>query len=293
MENIKITDNLTFSRIIQGFWRLEDWNMNINELDYFMNSCIDRGVNVFDTAEIYSDTNCEKIMGDVFKNNQNIRKNIKLVTKTGIFKKDGFGYYDTSYKRVIQSCKESLKRLNTDYIDLYLIHREDPCIDHYETATALKDLKKEGLVREVGVSNFDPFKFDALNHAMDGQLVTNQIEVSPICFEHFSSGMIDFLQKHKIKPMVWSPLAGGKIFSSNEEKYKKVLEKINVLAEKYSTTASTIIYAWILYHPVKFMPINGSGKLERLDMAIKALEIKLEHYEWYQIYCASGDMVLR
>jgi predicted oxidoreductase len=86
----------------------------------------------------------------------------------------------------MQSCKESLIRLGTDHIDLYLIHREDPCFDPWETARALKDLKKSGMVLEVGVSNFDPFKFDALNQAIEGELVTNQIEWNPVCFEHFN-----------------------------------------------------------------------------------------------------------
>ena len=177
--------------------------------------------------------------------------------------------------------------------DLYLIHREDPCFNPWETARALKDLKKEGLVKEVGVSNFDPFKFDALNKAMEGGLVTNQIEWNPVCFEHFNSGMMDYLTARRIHPMIWSPLAGGRLFRTGDEHCEKAMEKIREIAKRHGEEPETIVYAWLMYHPAGAMPISGSNKLARLDLAVRALEVKLEHYEWYEIYAASGQQVLR
>lgn len=297
MKRIKLSDELSLTSVVQGFWRLEDWKWTAKELAEFMNACIDKGVTSFDTAEIYSATLCEKLMGEAFAEDKSIRGRIQLVSKTGIFQqKIGdkiFGYYNTSYDRVVQSCKESLQRLQTDYLDLYLIHREDPCFDPWETARALKDLKKEGLVREVGVSNFDPFKFDALNRAMDGELVTNQIEWNPVCFEHFNSGMIDYLTVRRIHPMIWSPLAGGRLFKGGDALCGKAMEKITEIAERHGEAPETIIYAWLMYHPVGAVPISGSNKIERLDRAIKALDVKLEHHEWYEIYVASGQQILR
>ena len=293
MEMIKLSEQLSFSALIQGFWRLDSWNLETAELVNFMNGCIDRGVTTFDTAEIYADTLCETLMGNAFEKDPSLRNRIQLVTKTGIFKEDGFGYYDTRYKRVKQSCEESLKRLHTDYVDLYLIHREDPCIDFNETARALLELKQEGKVREIGVSNFDPYKFNALNEKVNGQLVTNQIEWNPVCFEHFNSGMIDTLTAAGIHPMIWSPLAGGKLFKEEDEACRKAMAVIRRIADKHNADPSTIIYAWIMYHPVGAIPISGSGNLERLDLAIKALDVKLSHYEWYQIYAASGQQVIR
>lgn len=297
MEYLKITNQLSLSRISQGYWRLDGWNFTTKQLIAHMQACIDRGVTTFDTAEIYGSTLCETLMGDAFRHDKSLRKKIQLVTKTGIFQSEinnsTFTYYDTSYDRIINSCKESLKRLGTDYVDLYLIHREDPCFDPWETARALKDLKKDGLVLEVGVSNFDPYKFDALNQAINGELVTNQIEWNPVCFEHFDSGMIDYLCQHKIHPMIWSPLAGGKVFTQNEGIYKDAMVKIKEIAQRHSVEPAVIIYAWILYHPVGAMPIVGSSKIERLDSALKALDVKLEHHEWYEIYIASQQQVLR
>lgn len=293
MKTVKLSEQLSLSAVVQGFWRLDGWNFSADELAVFMNACIERGVTTFDTAEIYADTLCETLMGAAFEADKTIRNRIQLVSKTGIFKKDGFGYYNTTYDRVIQSCKKSLQRLHTDYLDLYLIHREDPCLDPWETARALKDLKKEGLICEAGVSNFDPFKFDAINKAMDGTLVTNQIEWNPVCFEHFDSGMIDYLTVNKIHPMIWSPLAGGRLFKDGDELCAKAMAKIREIADRHGEEPETIIYAWLMYHPVGAIPLSGSNKLVRLDLALKALNVKLEHYEWYEIYTASGTQVLR
>lgn len=293
MKKISLTDKLSLSAIVQGFWRLDGWKCSASALADFMNACIDRGVTTFDTAEIYADTLCETLMGEAFAKDKTIRDRIELVSKTGIFKREGRGYYHTGYDRVVQSCKESLKRLNTDRLDLYLIHREDPCLDPWETARALQDLKAQGLILEAGVSNFDPFKFDALHMAMGGTLVTNQIEWNPVCFEHFNSGMMDYLTARRIHPMLWSPLAGGRLFQEGDSICRRAMEKIEAIAGRHGVAPETIIYAWLMYHPVGAVPISGSNKLSRLDLAIQALDVKLEHHEWYEIYTASGQQVLR
>ena len=297
MKTVSLSEGLSLSAIVQGFWRLGDWKWTTGELVRFMNACIDRGVTSFDTAEIYSDTLCETRMGEAFCADKSIRGKIQLVSKTGIFREPVNGklffHYNTTYDRVVRSCKESLQRLKTDHLDLYLIHREDPCFDPWETARALKDLKREGLVREIGVSNFDPFKFDALNRAAGGELVTNQIEWNPVCFEHFESGMMDYLTVNRIHPMIWSPLAGGRLFRGGDALCEKAMEKIREIAARHGEAPETIIYAWLLYHPVGAVPLSGSNKLERLDLAVRALDVKLEHYEWYEIYTASGQQILR
>lgn len=297
MNRVALSERLSLSAIVQGFWRLADWNLTAAELAEFMRACIARGVTSFDTAEVYANTRCETLLGDALRSDPSLRAQIELVTKTGIFKTERAGrtlvYYDTSYERVIRSCKESLRRLGVDAIDLYLIHREDPCLDVWETGRALLDLKKEGLVREIGVSNFDPHKFCALQKAVDGALVTNQIEWNPLCFEHFDSGMIDLLTAERIHPMVWSPLAGGRLFRGDDEGCARVKEKIDEIAARHGVAPATVVYAWILYHPAGAVPISGSGKLERLDCAIQALTLRLERSEWYEIYTASGQQRLR
>ncbi len=125
MKTVKLSERLSLSAVVQGFWRLEDWKWTSKELAQFMNACIDRGITSFDTAEIYSSTLCEKLMGDAFSEDTSIRGRIQLISKTGIFQEkvngETFGYYNTSYERVMQSCKESLQRLRTDYLDARVI----------------------------------------------------------------------------------------------------------------------------------------------------------------------------
>lgn len=297
MEKIKISNRLSLSRIVQGFWRLTDWNYTTDELIRFMHTCIDMGITTFDTAEIYGRTVCEALMGNAFRKDPVLIKRIELVTKTGIFEKqingEKIGYYNTRYSRVIQSCKESISRLGIDKIDLYLIHREDPCFDPWDTGRALEELQKAGLVLEIGVSNFDPFKFEALNTAVNGKLSTNQIEWNPICFEHFNSGMIDYLVMKKLHPMIWSPLAGGKLFDNSCQRSLNVMKKVTEIAERHNASIESILYAWILYHPVGAIPISGSRNVERIRRAVKGLDIKLDHTEWYELYTASGQQTLR
>ena len=297
MECVELSKEMIFSRIIQGFWRLVEWNMTSEELVRFMEQCIDLGVTTFDTAEIYSNGECERLMGEAFRKAPYLRNKVQIVSKTGIFKTERngklMGYYDTRYEHIIRSCKESLSRLNCDYLDLYLIHREDPCIDHYEVGRAFQDLIAQGYVRGVGVSNFDPFKFDALQHATGHLLCTNQIEVNPLCFDHFNSGMMDLLVKEKIHPMIWSPLCGGRIFTSQEEYAMSLRKTLAEIAERHTVGIDSIVYAWLLYHPVKALPISGSRNIARLKNAVRGMEVHLTHNEWYEIYTASGYQVLR
>jgi predicted oxidoreductase len=298
MEYIRINEQVTFSRIIQGMWRIASWHFDVDQLIAFMEGCIRLGVTTFDTAEIYGNYEGEAMIGEALKKKPELRGQIQIVTKTGINMASSkrpytIGHYDTRYDKIVSSCLSSIEKLHCGYIDVYLIHREDPLIDHHEVARALNYLQEKGYIKAYGVSNFDPFKMDALMYATGNKLVTNQIELNPVCFEHFQSGMIDYLGKYSIPPMIWSPLAGGRLFTSDEEKYKKVRNKLEEIAKRHNENAETIAYAWLLYHPVKMMPISGSSRLDRLEMAVHALDVRLTHEEWYEIYLASGENILR
>ena len=291
MQTVQITKDLSFSRIIQGLWRVTDWNLTTQELTEFLNACIDRGVNTFDTADIYGGGECEVQVGKALKNIP--RNSYKIVSKGGICLSDHGNFYNTSYDYLVNACRSSVQKLNCGYLDLYLIHREDPLINHEEAARALLRLKADGLIREAGVSNFDPYKFRALNRYMGGTLRMNQIEWNPCCFEHFQSGMMDMLQEEHIHPMIWSPLCGGRLFTGEEPCYVKARKVLEEMAEEKGTCVNTLVYAWILRHPVGAMPLVGSGKLARLDEAIAALDVELTQEEWFKIYTASGQMILR
>ena len=298
MQIVEISPSVKFSRIVQGLWRLTggfpgDWHMSAEDLEDFLGKRFELGVTTLDSAGVYGAGKCEVELGKALRGFK--RDRYQIVTKAGIRinRQDRFFYYDTTYEWITDKCKESIEKLGCDYIDLFLIHREDPMIDHYEVARAFADLKKEGLIKEAGVSNFDPFKFNALNKVMEGTLRTNQIELHPCCFEHFNTGMIDILQSGKIRPMIWSPLAGGRIATSESEEFKKVRAVCDRLAKKYGVSLNTIIYAWLLNHPVGALPLVGSNKLERLEEAISALDLRLEQEDWYRIYTASQQQKIR
>ena len=298
METTALSSEVTVSRIIQGFWRLHSWNWTPQELHDFMVQAIELGVTTFDTAEIYGNYTAETQLGEVLKLDPSLRSKIQIITKTGINKPHPdrpytFKHYETSYDKIIFSCNESLKKLNTSHIDVYLIHREDPFFDHHEADLAFKQLKAEGKIKTYGVCNYDPVKFSAFHKVSNQALVTNQIEVSPLEFEHFNSGMMDLLQAEKIHPMFWSPLAGGSIFTSEEPSIVALRTVLTRIASTHYVDLDTIVYAWLLMHPVKGLVISGSQKIPRLQNAIAGLSIKLSLEEWYDIYLASGQQVLR
>lgn len=298
MKTIKLNSEVSLSAITQGMWRLTSWNLSTDELVQFMNNCIELGVTSFDTAELYGDYHCEEEMGKAIKANPKLRSKIQIITKTGINKpKENNSYtmahYETRYEKIMSSCQKSLENLNTDYINLFLIHREDPMLDIQEVAKAFKELLEKGMVKAVGVSNFNPRQFSALQKACGGVLVCNQIEVSPLQFEHFNNDNMFYLQEEGVHPMYWSPLAGGQIFTSDSKEASSLRNVLEELAKKYQCEVDTLVYAWLLKHPVNGIAISGSSKIDRLKNAIKGSELELEHEDWYRIYTASHQQILR
>ncbi len=233
------------------------------------------------------------MFGNVLRENPSLRKKIQVVTKCGIklisqkFPEHKLHCYDTSKAHIIKSAENSLRNLSTDYIDLLLIHRPDPLMRADDTAEAFYDLKKSGKVLHFGVSNFLPTQFNLLQSRLDFPLITNQIEVSVLNTDHFDNGNIDFLQEKRISPMVWSPFAGGRIFWENSEQANRVRNALNEIANKYQVGIDAAATAWLLVHPVNFIVVLGSGKIDRIKSALKGLEIKLTREEWFKIWIAS------
>lgn len=282
---------LQISRVVQGMMRLNTWNYSENELTDFILKAIYMGVTTFDHADIYGNGTCESIFGNILKKHPEIRKKIQLITKCGIIRKNENNrvkYYDTSKKHILESVENSLKKLHTKYIDLLLIHRPDPFMRPDEIAEAFYELHKKGKVLHFGVSNFTVQQFKTLQEYLNFPLITNQIEISPYNLEHFENENIYFLLQKKINPIAWSPLAGGKIFDSSNEKSKRILNALKKVAKDFGINSiDKIVYAWLLNHPVGIIPISGSGKIERLANAVDAINIKLSREQWFIIYEAA------
>lgn len=294
MERVHLTEELSFSRIIHGLWRLGEWNYTDEQLLSLIEKCLDMGISTFDHADIYGNYGNEELFGRALSLKPIIRQRMEIVTKFGIKLVSSkrpdheIKYYDTSKEHIIKSVENSLSNLQTDYIDVLLIHRPDPAMDPMEVAEAFTSLKEQGKVNHFGVSNFTPTQFDMLSSYLSFPLVTNQVEVSVNHLNAFQDGTIEHLLQKRIAPMAWSPLAGGKIFSNSDERFARIRKALMEVGEELSISENDkIMYAWLLNHPSRIMPIVGSGKWDRIKAAAESLNIKLTRQQWFKIWIAS------
>jgi predicted oxidoreductase len=293
-KRVQLSNELELSRIIHGEMRLLEWGLNDQELLSFIKECIDVGVTSFDHADIYGSYGCERKFGEALKLDPSLRDDIEIITKCGIktlsdkFPNRTIGHYDYSYEHIIKSAENSLKNLSTDHIDLFLLHRPAPFFNPQEVAKAFNDLESSGKVKHFGVSNFTPIQFDSLQSQIDHKLVTNQVEISPSHLEHFDNGNIDFFSKMEIKPMAWSPLSRGSIFNPKDEKGHRLANTLQTIADELNLELiDSVIYSWLLKHPSEMLPIVGSGKLDRIKIAVEAEQIDMDLEQWYRIWVAS------
>ena len=292
MKYVKLSDTLKISRIVAGFMRTASTETKGEKLLSFIEQCIDMGITTFDHADIYGPYECETIFGQALSKKSDLRKKIQLITKCNIVlanaSENKIYHYNTSKLHIISSLENSLKNLNTDYIDLLLIHRQDPLMNPCEVAEAFDKLYKEGKVKNFGVSNFSPSNFNMLASFLNLPLVTNQIELSAVNPQAFFDGSTDNALEKRIPLMAWSPLGGGSILNPNSKdspKLRNALEKI--ASENNIDSIDKIMYAFLLKHPAKICPITGSMKITRIRNAVESLDINLTRKQWFAILEAS------
>ena len=299
MHAINHTGDLRLSRIVHGQMRMSRWNMSARQLSELMEELIGLGVTTFDHADIYGNYSCEAILGEVLNLKRDLRNKIEIITKCGIklvsdkFPGRKVKHYDYSYDHIVASVNNSLSNLRTGHIDLLLLHRPAPFFDPEAVARAFSTLKRDGKVLHFGVSNFTPGQFEMLNSYTEDPLVTNQVEISPHCLEHFDNGNMDFFLKEKIIPMAWSPLAGGRILNPHDEKGSRILIALKEVAEELNISpVDKVIYAWLLNHPAAIHPVVGSGRIERVKYAVEAMDIDMSPEQWYKIFIAASGKEL-
>jgi len=274
MKKVSLAADLSLSRIVQGHWRLMEWNYSPQELLTLTKKSIELGITSYDHADIYGNYECEKAFGKAIALDKSIRNDMEIISKCGIrltsdkFPERNLKYYDYSSEYIIWSVENSLKNLQTEYLDVLLLHRPAPLFDPSEVAKAFSQLKQQGKVNHFGVSNFSKGQFELLQSVVAEPLVTNQIEISPYCLDAFHDDSLTFYQKNKIHPMAWSPLAGGQLFSPTNAKGTRILNSLQKVAEAHNTdNIDSIIYAWILKHPACIIPVIGTGKFDRIQNA--------------------------
>lgn len=291
MDRISLSADLDLSRIVYGLWRLgDDADTSVDHVRNKIAACLDQGITSMDNADIYGGYMVEEILGAAMT--PELRKKIEIVTKCDIVAPAGryegapVKYYDTSRAHIMASVDHSLRLMKIDEIDLLLIHRPDPLMDHHETGAALDDLVASGKVRAVGVSNFRPWDWDLLQSGMQTPLVTNQIELSLAANDAFVNGDVARHQMDEVPLMAWSPLAGGALFSDDAAHTALRAELANVAGEHGSDPA-TIAVAWLLAHPARIMPVMGTNTIDRIKKLSAALDIQMDRVTWYRLYTAA------
>lgn len=302
MKSINIVDfDLQPSEISLGCMRIS--TMSNEDISNLIHTALDEGVNFFDHADIYGGGQSEAKFAEAIGMSPQLRDKMILQTKCGIRK----GAFDFSKAHILDAVDGSLKRLQTDYVDVLLLHRPDALVEPEEVAEAFTILQESGKVKYFGVSNQNPMQIELLKKYVKQRIIFNQLQFSITNTGMVDAGLnvnmeidvsidrdgsiLDYCRLHDITIQPWSPFQYGffdGVFLDNE-KFPELNQTIDELAEKYNVTNSAIAIAWILRHPARMQPIVGTTNASRLKAICKASDIRLTREEWYQIYLAAGN----
>ena len=290
MERVALSDKLEFSRLIYGMWRLaEDSDTSAKHVEAKIQACLDQGITTFDQADIYGGYTAETVLGAALKANRSLAKQMEIVTKCDILVDAGrhsgtrVKHYDTSREHIHASVDASLSEMGIEHIDLLLVHRPDPFMDHHVTGAALDELVASSKVGSIGVSNFRPWDWELLQSAMKNQLVTNQIEISLKEIAPFTNGDLAFHQRHGHRLMAWSPLGGGALMGGNSA----VATVMDRLAAQTGVDRAAVAVAFLLAHPAGILPVLGTNNLSRIATISDALKVRLDRQDWFELYEAA------
>lgn len=277
---------------------------SVKEVRGLIDTAVDCGINFFDHADIYAGGEAERIFGQAV--DAGLREKIFIQTKCAI--RPGI-CYDFSKKHILESVDKSLARLNTDYIDILLLHRPDTLMEPEEVAEAFDILERAGKVRYFGVSNQNAMQIELLNHYCGKKILIDQLQFSIAHCDIIDSGInvnvhndaganrdgsvLEYCRLKDITIQAWSPFQYG-MFEGvflNSDKYPELNRLIGELAEKYQVTGNAIAVAWILRHPAGIQTIVGSTSRERIQGICRASDVRLTREEWYALYMAAGKQL--
>ena len=282
----------SLSRIVAGAWRMDSWQFSVADRVRWIEGCLELGITTFDHADIYGGYGVEALFGEALAAAPQLRERMQIVTKCGIRMvsparpEHRLGHYDTSAAHVERSVDHSLAALRTDHLDVLLIHRPDALMDADALAECFGRLRTAGKVLHFGVSNFTPSQFALLNRRIG--LVTNQIEASPLHVAPFYDGTLDQAQDLGVAPMIWSALAGGRLFTGQDEAARRVRGVLERLAGERGVSVTTLVYAWLLRHPARLIPLTGSRRIDAMREAVAALDVEIDAQAWYEIWVAGN-----
>ncbi|MBK7456155.1 MAG: aldo/keto reductase [Anaerolineales bacterium] len=302
MNKVKIAKcDLDASEIALGCMRIVD--MTNQEIATLVHTALDEGINFFDHADIYGGGQSETKFAEALKMNASLREKIILQSKCGIRQ----GSFDFSKGHILKAVDGILKRLQTDHIDILLLHRPDALVEPEEVAEAFTILEDSGKVRYFGVSNQNPMQIELLSKFVKQPLVINQLQLSITNTGMIDAGInvnmkidssfdrdgsiLDYCRLKEITIQPWSPFQYGFFEGAflNNEKFPELNLKINEIASLRGVTNTAIAIAWLLRHPARMQPIVGTTNPGRVKDVCKASDVKLTREEWYAIYLAAGN----
>ena len=283
--------SVQLSPIIAGVmnWGVWDKNLNTNEFTHLINLFIENGITTFDHADIYGGYTTEDSFGKALSGSKIDRKKIQLITKCGIQyisenrPNNSIKHYEYSKDYIIWSAENSLKNLQTDYLDVFLLHRPSPLMQADEIAEAVSKLKADGKILSFGVSNFTSSQTELLRQKTDVSF--NQVQFSATHHEAMLDGSFDYMQIHNIKPMAWNPL--GTVFRENTDQTFRLRQLLAKLVEKYHIGSDIILLAWIMQHPAGISPVAGTVNSGRIQQLMKAKSLVLDKQDWFAIWTES------
>lgn len=293
------------NKIILGCMRLA--SKSHEEAKVIIQTALDAGIHVFDHADIYGRGESERVFAKAISDLGVKREDIILQSKVSI--RPELGIYDLSYEHIIESVDKILERLDTDYLDVLLLHRPDALMEPQEIAKAFDLLHREGKVKSFGVSNFNNYQIELLNHYLNFPIAYNQVQFgllhSVLVDEGINvnlnakeahvraGGILEYSMIHNIKLQAWSPFQHGFIagpFIDNPD-YEAVNNALETVAQKYEVSKTTIAAAWILRHPANIQVVSGSMTPSRIIEVAKAQDIYLSRQEWYTLYKSTGKLL--
>ena len=280
-----------YSKIIAGTMTWGIWGGSLSKLEVIkrIDHCINNSITTFDHADIYGDYTTEKKFGDAFKETGVDRSSVQFISKCGIQLQgkarpgNKVKHYNYNKEYIIASAEKSLDNLNTDYLDLFLLHRPSPLMEPEIIAEAFKTLRDSGKVKNFGVSNFTASQIELISKYTE--VSVNQIEFSLTQHTAMQDGMLDYLRTKTISAMAWSPL--GSVFREDSDKSRRIHKQLGELLEKYNATEDQLLLAWVLKHPANIHPVIGTTNLKRMTNAAKAVNIDLDLEDWFLILAAS------
>lgn len=282
------TSGIEVSALAWGNWRL--CGDDVRAAASLLHAALDAGIDLVDTADIYGPDNgepfgaSETLLGRVLAAEPGLRQRIVLATKGGI----AMGVpYDSSAAYIRSAIDASLRRLGTDHVDLWQVHRRDLVTHPQEVARTVEDAREAGKIRAFGVSNHAVAEVAALQHFLGLPIASTQPEFSPLAIAPLSNGELDQAMTLGAAVLAWSPLGGGRIAEPKTERERAIAAALDAVADAQGVSRSAAAYSWIMAHPSRPIPIIGSQRAARIAEATDALKVRWTRAEWYAVLAAS------